>query len=435
MSADVSSGDDDSSTALFSVEQRRRADARRWRYSDLLVPFLLAVLLFTVVVVPLTLHRQELDSRTVSPEPGETSGQHGAINDAVSGTSDESSETGLAKIKLELLRTKLDMELAQASQAIRHSESARSAWANLLAATLSDTVGKRIAGSEKLLLRFDALRKMLLPEQCARNLASDLRTHRNEADRAADAAALKHLTDGTVTTRQNADVAFAFHQARVNELQAIRQVTALLSPGNLDIAEALNRRGEALAAVRDSAAEQAAGELAESLDSEFNQLEKQRTDGADLVSQLQSELALVAKGESVNATSDIQNSQTQGSREDYQRELDRIRTDLVAFTTPGYVQPESANKLVYHKVKRPFSYSALQRIGALQDSEEGRETLLRVGGSKTATQQNDRPLGNFPKMNSNSELAGPEIIVCLKEAQRLLRQYGHLMIEDGLLSP
>ena len=107
---------------------------------------------------------------------------------------------------------------------------------------------------------------------------------------------------------------------------------------------------------------------------------------------------------------------------------------LLPSLLPVTSNPESADKLVYHKTKRPFSYSALNVLGALEDSEKGRAILFRVGGSKTASQQNDRPLGSFPRMNSISELRKPDVVARLKETQRLLRQYGRLMVDDGLLS-
>ena len=126
----------------------------------------------------------------------------------------------------------------------------------------------------------------------------------------------------------------------------------------------------------------------------------------------------------------------QPSRDDYKRELEKIRTHLVAFTTPGYVQPESADNLVYRNVKQPMSYSALRRIGALNPTNEGRATLLRVGGSKSATQRNDRPLGSFPRMNSIEQLRNDKNLKArVNEAQQLLRRYGPLMVEDGLLLP
>jgi len=221
----------------------------------------------------------------------------------------------------------------------------------------------------------------------------------------------------------------------VDELHAIRESADSLPAGEFELHAAVSIRAAALVNNLNAAAGEAARELEASLEKELGQLKQQRDVGATLVSQLESQLASVAKGETLDTSPAPEANRTPASREDYRREMDRIRTDLVAFTTHGYAQPESADNLVYQKVKRPFSYSALQRIGALEDSEKGRAILLRVGGSKTATQQNDRPLGNFPRMNSISELRKPEIVARLKNAQRLLRQYGLLMVEDGLLSP
>ena len=81
-----------------------------------------------------------------------------------------------------------------------------------------------------------------------------------------------------------------------------------------------------------------------------------------------------------------------------------------------------------------MSYSALVDAGALKNTQQGLETLFRMGGLKSANQHNDRPLGGFPRMNETSESANPEALIRVQDAQRLLRQYGPLMLKDGLLS-
>ena len=121
------------------------------------------------------------------------------------------------------------------------------------------------------------------------------------------------------------------------------------------------------------------------------------------------------------------------SREDYMRESPAIRTLLKPFTTPGYAQPNSADKMIHGSAKQPVSYSTLKRIGALE--EKGLSVLFRVGGTKSTSQQNDRPLGGFPRMYSLKELEKPDVRSRVVEAQRLLQQYGPFLIEDGLLAP
>lgn len=424
MSVDVTTNNDDSSTASLSVEQRRRSDRRRWWYTSILVPVLLLVLMFGVLAVALILHRQQSDRPTPDPEPDESA-----------------FDANLSSIDLELRHATFDVEFAQAKQGLRHLESAQSEWSKLLETTLHDTVGKRIAGNEELLLQFMALRRMSPPLATA-PLAPDIATKLSGVRaKAKSPDADGDILDGTKTEaeriKQDFVNAYKFFHSRVSHLHALRESAASLPAGDLELVEVISARNTARANKVRAAAEATTHAVGASLDSELKRLKKQRDDAAGLVADLESLLSRVEKGESLNTPTGSDVSPTLASREDYERELAQIRTDLVAFTTPGYVQPESADKLVYHKAKQPFSFSALQRIGALEDSPAGRAILLRVGGSKSATQQNDRPLGNFPRMNSISELSKPPdaVVARLKETQRLLRQYGQLMVEDGLLSP
>lgn len=338
-------------------------------------------------------------------------------------------------INRELRRAAIDIELAQAKQALRHLESVQAEWSKLLDATFNDVAGKRIAGNEELLLRFIALRRMPSPMTSA-EFTNQLNSIAQELQaQAIDGRTLDRLTSNVTETKQRTFVASEFHQARADYLHVLRESAASLPAGDVELSAAISIRDSVLTNNVHSAAVAATQGVESSLDNELKQLKKDRDDAASLVAHLKMDLARAEKGESLNTPPADEVSTLLAARQDYEKELERIRTDLVAFTTPGYVQPESADKLVYHQTKQPVSYSALQRIGALEDSEKGRAILLRVGGSKSATQQNDRPLGNFPRMNSISELRKPAIATRVREAQRLLRTYGLLMVKDGLLSP
>ncbi len=442
MSADVTANDNESSTASVSVEQRRRSAQRAWWYSGILVPLSFAALMLAALAFALMFHRGEPVDPIVVPHPDPPLSWVDRFKQRLSGDNSVPNETAsdaaLAKIDLELRHAEFDMEFAQAMQVLRHLESAKADWDELFNSTQRDNVGKRIAGSEQLLLRFAALRSLpppSAPEQIARDVSAHLNTIQQRAKSAGDAESINRSIADAVETKQHFFIAFEFHQARVDQLNVIRESAASLPESEFELHAALSLRAAALFNNVNSAAEDAAQEMAASLEKELTQLKRQREQAAALVTQLNSQLTSVANGEALDTAPAGQGPLPLASRDDYERELDRIRTDLVAFTTHGYVQPETADQLVYHKTKRPMSYSALQRIGALADSEKGRSILLRVGGSKSATQQNDRPLGNFPRMNSLAELRKPSIVARLKESQRLLRQYGLLMVEDGLLSP
>ncbi|WP_146415355.1 hypothetical protein [Crateriforma conspicua] len=399
-----------------------------------------AALVFGVTAVAFKMHRHEQNQEIAKPSSDDSTGLLDNIKKKISGTTTSSDEStaDLSKLDFELQRIALEIEFAQTKQSVHHFESAQADWSELVGATLSDSVGKRIAGNEGLLLQFLALRQMPAPskpEPVARDILARLNEIQNGANDATNISAINRLRAALAETKQFTFVSFAFHQARLNQLQRIREAAVSHPEGEFELHATISLRAAALTNELTSVAEKAARDVQASIDEELRQLSKQRDEAADVVAKLNSQLARLARRERLDSQVESENTEQLVSRDDYNRELESIRTDLVAFTTPGYVQPESADKLVYHNTKRPFSYTALKRIGALEDSETGLAILLRVGGSKTATQQNDRPLGSFPRMNSISELRKPNVVARLKEAQRLLRQYGQLMVEDGLLSP
>ena len=415
MSTDVTANTEATHESL-SAEQRRKRAQRQWWFTSILVPVLFLALIFGVLAAALVLHDgQEPPAPTPPPNLG------------------PSPNTNL--VTGELQSAVLGVEIAQAKRALVHLESAQSEWSKLLEATLHDTAGKQIAGNEELLLRFIALRRMPSPlpsELKVPALSNRLDTVARDVQ-AGDAGG--STSDRLAEMKQQVFVAYAFHKARVDQLHRLRTSAASLPATEVELFSAISMRAAELTNNVNAEAATVSREVQASLDAELEQIKKQRDATASLVSELKSQLSRVQQGESLTLPTDKDDSQTLASRQDYQKELERIRTDLVAFTTPGYVQPESADKLVYHKTKQPMSYSALQRIGALDDGNDGRAILLRVGGSKSATQQNDRPLGSFPRMNSASELRKQDVLTRVTEAQRLLRQYGPFMVEDGLLAP
>jgi hypothetical protein len=407
------------------------------------VPLSFAALMLGVMAVAFKIHEHRQDSTNTLEDVDKNSGLLDKISNAVIGgersADDLPPSADMAKVNLELQRAAFAMEIAQAKQAVRHLESANAEWTALLNTTLSDAIGKRIAGNEELLLRFMALRQMpspIEPEPIAQDIIALLNDVQREVDRSTQTEST--LKDERATIAEGTKfvlISLAFNQARLDELNQIREAAASSPASEFELHAAISVRAASLANKLNAAAAEAARELEATMDSELKTLTQERDASNKLVMNLEKQLAQIAKGEQLETRVEDDGVQPVPSRDDYNRELEKIRTDLVAFTTPGYVQPESADKLVYRKTKEPFSYSALKRIGALDDSEKGRAILLRVGGSKSATQQNDRPLGSFPRMHSLSELRKPNVVARLSEAQRLLRQYGSLMVEDGLLSP
>ncbi len=108
-----------------------------------------------------------------------------------------------------------------------------------------------------------------------------------------------------------------------------------------------------------------------------------------------------------------------------------VAQELMPFLARRSLQPRLAGSSVQMSRTfddRPMSLSALQGIGALSATDDGLETLARVGGH--------RELGS-PKwsMRPSSRTWNDETREQLKRAQELLRRLGPVMVEAGLLSP
>lgn len=116
--------------------------------------------------------------------------------------------------------------------------------------------------------------------------------------------------------------------------------------------------------------------------------------------------------------------------------LPEFRERLSVFIKPGYRQPASNLHFVGTIESQPISYSALLRVGALEDDLKGLETLLLMGDTYRFSERNDRPLGAFPKYtNWEFDVKNPEIIRQLKAIQEFLRRHGEAMMEAKLLAP
>ncbi len=116
--------------------------------------------------------------------------------------------------------------------------------------------------------------------------------------------------------------------------------------------------------------------------------------------------------------------------------LPAFRTRLSPFISPGYRQPESRYKFIVVIEPQPISYSALVRVGALDDDVNGLETLLIMGDSDSTQLWNDRPFGAFPNyVNWEFDGKNPEIVRQLKAVQEFLRLHGEALVEAKLLAP
>lgn len=427
MSANVSATNE-SSTSSLSVEQRRSREKRHWWISTALVPILFLGLSIGIVGIALFLH----EWRPIPPDPDpnqlppdETKLIGGGVNANVSG------------IRFQLQRATFDVSYAQAKQSLLHLKSAEQEWSTLLDATLHDAAGNQIAASDELLLSFVALRQLPVPVE-PNMTAAELKREVDELAKNVSEEnenSLRSNTEIIESVSQHALVLYAFHQARSDQLRILRNSAQSIVPSPYKLSVAVSKRPTTINSKLEATAEKRKLETEAILSEEIQRLKTRQADAVAVVEQLTARLKSVQNGEVVDAADSDEAAIPLATRQEYRGDYERIRVVLTAFTTPGYVQPETAYKLVFHDTKQPVSYSALKRVGALEDSDKGLAILFRVGGSKSATQQNDRPLGAFPRMNSISELQKPNTVARVKEAQQLLRKYGVFLIEDGLLTP
>lgn len=125
----------------------------------------------------------------------------------------------------------------------------------------------------------------------------------------------------------------------------------------------------------------------------------------------------------------------QAARKQMEEALPEFRDRLSPFISAGHRQLGSFNNAETVVDAVPISYSALLRLGALNDEIKGLELLLTLGGSDPVRSMNDRPAGAFPKYTSEFDIKKPEIIRELKAIQGFLRQHGEAMVDAKLLAP
>ena len=116
-----------------------------------------------------------------------------------------------------------------------------------------------------------------------------------------------------------------------------------------------------------------------------------------------------------------------------------VRAEALQLLAPlialDYMQPgESARSWVQTAEKKPVSWRALERLGALDSSLNGLETLSLIGAQSFRSHDARRPLGSFP-VPENAKLVLPRHIETTKRAQQLLKDHHQILIEEGLLSP
>lgn len=114
----------------------------------------------------------------------------------------------------------------------------------------------------------------------------------------------------------------------------------------------------------------------------------------------------------------------------FQAALPEINSLLSPFITEGFTQPGRDYFERATTKKMRVSYGKLQGGGYLEDTPAG---VYKLVAAIVPNKANDRPLGSFP--NAWSGNYGDPWFAPAQRAQELLREFGVLMVEKGLLEP
>jgi len=419
-------------------QERVQADKRAWLFSQALVGLLL---LAVFALLPLVASRLRGGSAP-TPPTATSDGNEGQTGKPVN---DLAQTSGLAPITKEerqaasaqVQRLVLMIEAAKLEMQLKTLAERMHEWKRLLGTTLQNDAGRRIAAVPFSLDQF------ILSEQLynAVGTPSDIskleaQLHRNVqlARDENDPDQLKSITEALSSGNERAMLWRHEYVRRHQVLVQLVDSAASHPTADLTLETALAQRASSLEATKSDRIQIAVEEEKQRLTREHQSIQEDIQTQQKLLTGLKSQLSAVRAGDQTNTNLASPNSSPPASLEEYRADLPRIRSLLQPFISPGYMQPKSADELTHTAEKSAMSYAALVQTGAL-GGEEGLQALLRVGGSKSARQNNDRPLGQFPRMNSVKDLEDDRVRMLLEESQRLLLDHGQRMIDEGLLLP
>lgn len=111
----------------------------------------------------------------------------------------------------------------------------------------------------------------------------------------------------------------------------------------------------------------------------------------------------------------------------YEAALPEIKHHLAPFIAKGYRQPDGPGRLELTTKLEPMSLSRIVAAGCLREGKNGMQNLVDIGSNF----HNDRYQKNFPIQGFLNVKDMP----FLQRAQDLLKEFGPIMVEKGLLAP
>lgn len=415
-------------TRTVTTAARNRKIERRAKWlSCVWLPFAIAAMFFVGVAGPILLQRWELFKQRVDEEPVSDIDRLGQafvseIENYKASRDKRLPQEDHSRIAESLANIDLQIEFARSQQTIEQCKASGDAWLQLYESTRTDKVGKRIGSSDDLIADFKALD---LPKEQG-SVIADFKSRLDAVQNAGSET-------GTILKQIQRDAydTYSTYERQLRLLAEIRAEAEHIPPGPKTLNEAIKSYDQRILDNRTLAIQTAENETEHRLQAELADLKSATDSLSTPIDELRGDLTQLKQGSTPASGTLPLSVAGNASRSDYERELPQLKSLLKPFITGGYAQPKSTNEMTFVSDKKPISYSGLRRVGALDEGEDGLEILARIGGSKSDRPCNDRPLGTFPPYDLNSSSKAAQI----KEAQRLLRGYGLLMVEDRLLSP
>lgn len=412
-----------------SNEKKKQAALQAWRRTNLLV----GLVVFSLVAISLLIgmRGQRLDpyanrrpSLTASFDQLRSSAEELVASEQQAAARQR---TRVAEAERELLRLEALALLQQTEHLGDDYDAARQQWLSQLESAANSTAGKRLLADEAAWQELLAMKRLTDARPPIRWRQQTERLIREAADTPSESLLASHQqATNQLHERLRSEAAnLRDYQQRLEELieaTASRQPVAGVS-GDLFAWHA-----ERVATEQRERAAQAARDEEERIAAELEELGEQRRVLLVTADRLTRDLEAAKRGEAPTSAARMQTDTAA-----YRSRLPEMRRLLRPFITPGYAQPSGRDGLAIKTTKQPMSYSGIRAAGALEESEAGLQALFRLGGWKAGAQKNDRPLGDFPRMNSEAELAKPAVRTPVRRAQQLLRDYGPQLVRDRLL--
>ncbi len=118
-------------------------------------------------------------------------------------------------------------------------------------------------------------------------------------------------------------------------------------------------------------------------------------------------------------------------------EVDRaeIQRLLKPFISHDYMQlGRTTGDWVRSPESKPLSWSAIERLEALQPTQIGLDALAAIATQYGRDPKRRRPMGSFPSPDGGS-ISNRLEIESTKRAQQLLKKHREILVEEGLLTP